>query len=97
MTCLSYTADKCFFKVKSRNAILICWVWSRSTINTPKRCHTVFTFNFEHIQQINQFVFLLNLNMYLSVGYRIKSTKQLKCTLNNGVVSLKHVHEASLS
>ena len=97
MTCLSYTADKCFFKVKSRNTILICCLWSRSTINTPKRCHAVFTFNFEHIQQINQVFLLLTLNMYLSVGHRIKSTKQLKCTLNNGVVSLKHVHETSIS
>ena len=35
--------------------------------------------------------------MYLSVGYRIKSTKQLKRTLNNGVVSLKHVYETSIS
>ena len=31
--------------------------------------------------------------MYLSVGHKIKSTKQLNYTLNNGVVSLKHVHE----
>ena len=65
---------------------------------TPERCHTVFTLNFEHInQQINQFFLLLTLNMYLSVGHRIKSTKQLKCTLNNGVVSLKHVHATSIS
>ena len=35
--------------------------------------------------------------MYLSLGHRIKSTKQLKCALNNGVVSLKHVHETSIS
>ena len=32
------------------------------------------------------------LNMYLSVGHGIKSIKQLKCTLNNMAVSLKHVH-----
>ena len=68
-------------------------MWSRSTINTPKRCHAAFTFNFEYIQQINQIFFLLTLSMYLSVRQRIKPTKQLKCTLNNGVVSLKHVHE----
>ena len=30
--------------------------------------------------------------MFFSVGHRIKSTKQLKCTLKNRVVSLKHVH-----
>ena len=35
--------------------------------------------------------------MYLSFGHRIKLTKQLKCTLNSGVVSLKHVHETSIS
>ena len=35
--------------------------------------------------------------MYLSVGHWIKLTKQLKCTLTNGVVSLKHVHETSVS
>ena len=29
--------------------------------------------------------------MYLSDGHRIKSTKKLKCTLNTGAVSLKHV------
>ena len=29
--------------------------------------------------------------MYLSVRHRIKSTKQLKCTLKNRAVSLKHV------
>ena len=35
--------------------------------------------------------------MYLSFGHRIKSTKQLKCALSNGVVSLKHVHKTSIS
>ena len=35
--------------------------------------------------------------MYLPVGHRIKSTKQLKCTLNNGLVSLKHVYDTSVS
>ena len=35
--------------------------------------------------------------MYLSVGRRIKSTKQLKCTLNNISASLKHVHPTSVS
>ena len=64
-------------------------LWSKSTIKTPERCHAVFIFNFEHIQQINLFLLLLTLNMYLSVGHRIKSTKNLKCTLDNGVVSLK--------
>ena len=35
--------------------------------------------------------------MYLSVGDMIKTAKQLKCTLNNGAVSLKRVHETSIS
>ena len=35
--------------------------------------------------------------MYLSVGHRIKSTNQLKCTLNNMAVSLKHVHLTGVS
>ena len=35
--------------------------------------------------------------MYLLVGHIIKLAKQLKYTLRNGVVSLKHVHEASIS
>ena len=72
-------------------------MWSRSTVNTLERYHAVFTFNFEYIQQINQIFLLLTLNMHLSVGHWIKFTKQLKCTLNNGVVSLKHVHETSVS
>ena len=33
-------------------------------------------FNFERMQQINLFFLLLTLNMYLSVGLKIKSTKQ---------------------
>ena len=44
-----------------------------------------------HIWQINLIFLLLTLSMYLSVGHKIKSTKQLKCRLNNKAVSLKHV------
>ena len=40
---------------------------------------------------------LLTLNMYLSLGHKIKSTKQLKCTLNNRAVSLKHVATFNMS
>ena len=91
MTCLLHPADKYLFKVKSRNTILTCWLWSKSATKTPEQCHAVFIFNFEHIQQINLIFLLLTLDMYLSVGHRIKSTKKLKCTLNNRAVSLKHV------
>ena len=92
MTCLSDTADKYLFKVKSRNTVLICWLRSKSTIKRIERCHAVFTFNFEHIQQIIQIFLSITLNMYLSIGIRIKSTKELKCILNNRVVFLKYVH-----
>ena len=70
---------------------------AKVNINYTKRCHDVFTFNFEQIQQINQIFWLLTLNMYLSVGHMIKSTKKLKCSLKNEVVSLNHVHKTSLS
>ena len=43
-TLLTNTCSK--FKVQSRNTILIHWLWSKSTIKTPKRCHIVFSFNF---------------------------------------------------
>ena len=59
--------------------------------------HAVFIFNSEHIQQINLISLLLTLNMYLSVGHKIKSTKQIKCTLNNRAVSLKHVATCDMS
>ena len=74
------------------NTILICTLWSKSAIIAPERYHAVFTFNFEHIQQINQILLLLTLSMYFSVGHRLKTTKQFKCTLSNRVVSLKYVH-----
>ena len=68
-----------------------------STIKTRELCHAVFIFNFELIQQINLIFLLLTLKMYLSVGHKIKSTKQLKCTLSNKTVSLKHVATCSIS
>ena len=68
MSCLSHPTDKYLFQVKSRNTILICWLWSKSTIKTLELCYAVFIFNFEHIQQINLNFLLLTLNMYLSVG-----------------------------
>ena len=37
-------------------------------MKTPERCHAVFIFNFEHIQQNNQFFFIVNFDMYLSNG-----------------------------
>ena len=88
-SCLSHPADEYFFKVKTRNIILICYLWPKSTIKTPEWCHAVFISNFEHIEQINFNFLSLTLSMYLSVRHRIKSTKKLKCTLNNEAVSLK--------
>ena len=86
MTCLSHPTGKYLFKVKRRNTLLICWLWSTSTVKTPELCH-------KYIQQINLFfLLLLTLKIYLSVGQKMKFAKQLKCTLNNKSVSLKHVH-----
>ena len=65
---------------------MICWLWSKSTIKALELCDAVFIFNFEHI------VLLLSLNMYLLVGHKIKSSNQLKSTLNNMGISLKHVY-----
>ena len=90
MTCFSHPTDKHFFEVKSTKTILICWLWSKPTIKTKERWHAVFIFKLEHMH-INLIFLLLTLNMYLSVGHRIKSTKQLKCTLKNRAVFLKHV------
>ena len=65
---------------------LICWVAAKHTtvmlylFLTLNTCRWIWVF------------LLLTLNIYLSVGHRIKFTKQLKCTLNNMAVSLKHVH-----
>ena len=64
---------------------------SKSATKTPEQYHAVFIFNFEHIQQINLIFLLLTLDMYLSVGHKIKFTKKRKCTLNHRAVSLKHV------
>ena len=91
MTYLLHATDKHLFKVKSRNTILTCLLWSKSATKTSERCHALFIFNFEHIQQINLIFVLLTLDMYLSVGHRIKSTKKLKHTLKNRAVSLKYV------
>ena len=69
LTCLSLCAGKYLFKVKSRNTIFTCWLWSTSATKTPERCHAVFIFNFEHIQQINLNFLLLILDMYMSVTF----------------------------
>ena len=58
---------------------------------------SVFIFNSEYIQQINLIFLLLTFKMYLPVGPKTKFTKQLKCTLNNRVVSLKHVAICDMS
>ena len=47
--------------------------------------------------QMNLFFLLSTLNMYLSVGHGVKSTEQLKCTLDIMAVSLKHVHLTGVS
>ena len=37
-------------------------------MKTPERCHAVFIFNFEHIQQNNQFFLLLTLTCICPMG-----------------------------
>ena len=72
-------------------------LWSKSKTKTPERCHAAFIFNFEQFQQINLIFLLLTLKMYLSVQHKIKLTKQLKRTLKNKAVSVKHVHVTRVS
>ena len=93
MTCFSHPTDIYLFKIKSRNTILIWWVGSKSRIKTLELCHAVFIFTFEHIQQIHLISLLLTLNMYLLVGHKIKSTKQLKSCVHyfNGIFILSTV------
>ena len=90
MTCLSHPTEKYLFNVKSRLYWYADYGPSQQK-KTKERWHAVFIFKLEHMH-INLIFLLLTLNMYLSVGHRIKSTKQLKCTLKNKAVSLKHVH-----
>ena len=66
LTCLSHPAAKYLFKVKNRNTILICCLWSKSTIKTPELCHAVFIFNFEDIQQINLIFFIINFEQLIA-------------------------------
>ena len=93
MTCLSHPTDIYLFKIKSTNTILICWVGSNSRTKTLELCHAVFIFNFEHIKQIHLISLLLTLNMYLLVGHKIKSTKQLKACVHyfNGIFNFSTV------
>ena len=51
------------------------------TTRTPELCHAVFMLNFKHIQKINLIFSLLTLNMYLSIGGKIKPTKQIRGSL----------------
>ena len=84
MTCFSHHTNK----VKGGTTKFIYWMWSKSTMKGPERRHAVFIFN----SQINIIFSLLTLNMYISVGHRIKSTKHLVCMISNKAVSLRHVH-----
>ena len=52
MTCLSHPTNKYRFKVKSTKTILICWLWSKSTIKTKEQWHAVFIFKREHMHMI---------------------------------------------
>ena len=43
--------------VKSRKTILICWLWSKSTIKTKEPWHAVFIFKLEHMH--NNLIFFI--------------------------------------
>ena len=43
-------------------------LWSKLTIKTQERCHAVFIFNFQHIQQINLILLLLTLTCIAQLG-----------------------------
>ena len=66
---------------------------STSSIKALELCHAVF--NFEHIQQNNLFLLFITLSMHLSAGLKIKSEKQLKCTLSS--VFKTHVATCNMS
>ena len=52
LTLKKYLSVKYFFKVKSTKTILICWLWSKSTIKTKEQWHAVFIFKREHMHMI---------------------------------------------
>ena len=88
MICLWHLTDNSKLKVEKR--YWYAGYCQSQQQKTKERWHAVFIFKLEHLY-INLIFLLLTLNMHLSVGHRIKSTKQLKCTLKNRAVSLKHV------
>ena len=69
----------CNFYYK-RNVMHLCFQ-NIMTTRTPELCHAVFMLNFKHIQKINLIFSLLTLNMYLSIGGKIKPTKQIRGSL----------------
>ena len=72
---------------------------TKPTIKASERCHVVFIFNFEHIQQINLMFLLLTLNINLSAVHKIKTTKELKDTMKafDDVKTSKKVYEVMFS
>ena len=52
-------------------------LWSKSTIKEPERCHAVFIFNFEHIQQINLIFFVVNFEHILICWAQDKINKTI--------------------
>ena len=60
LTRISHPTGEYVFKVKSRKTILMCCLWSESTIKTKKRNHAVFTSKFERMH-INLIFFIINL------------------------------------
>ena len=81
MTRLLHPTDKYLFKVKIRNTILICLLWSKPTIKTLESCHAVCK-HIEHIQQFTLF-FIANFEQVFISWVQEKIHKHLKSTDNS--------------
>ena len=82
MICLPYSADKYLFKVKSRNSMSICWLWSKSTIKASERCHAVFIFNIELVQQINLIFMIKSIIIHEYQYFLIEKKKNTHTQVN---------------
>ena len=94
MICLPYSADKYLFKVKSRNSMSICWLWSKSTIKASERCHAVFIFNIELVQQIN-LIFMIKSIIIHEYQYLLIEKKKNTHTHTSQHESIRVRHEST--
>ena len=61
-----FPTDKYMFKANNKKIWLICWMNSKSKVNTAWHRSGVFIVDFDHNQNINAVFLLLTLNKYLS-------------------------------